>query len=93
MSKTNLTIHILDLKKQKYNFNPYECPEGITFQMLMQEINTESNYENTEQNKNILWKKYYILCLSPNKFGFYVYKDEIDKNNANIKIPWYKLKS
>ena len=93
MSKSNLTMHILDLKNQKYNCTPNKCPEGITFEMLMEEINPESNYENTKENKNILWKKYYIVCLSPNQFGFYVHKDEIDKNNENIKISWYKLKS
>jgi len=93
MSTSKLTTLILELKNQKYNFSPDKCPEGITFEMLVESINPESKYENTEKNKNILWKKYCIVCLSPNQFGFYVNKHEVDKKNENIKIPWYKLKS
>ena len=89
----SLTTRILELQKQKYNFSPDKCPEGITFEMLDDSINPETKYENTEENRKLLWSSYYIVCLSPNPFGFYVYKNEIDTNNENITIPWYKLES
>ena len=89
----SLTTRILELQKQKYNFSPDKCPEGITFEMLYESMSPETKYENNEVNKKLLWSSYYIVCLSPNPFGFYVYKHEIDKNNENITIPWYKLES
>ena len=89
----SIITHILKLQKQKYNFSPDKCPEEITFEMLNESINTESEYKNTEENRKLLWKSYYIVCLSPNPFGFYVYKHEVDTNNENITIPWYKLES
>jgi len=89
----SLTTRILELQKQNYKFSPDKCPEGITFEMLYESMSPETKYESNEVNKKLLWSSYYIVCLSPNPFGFYVYKNEIDTNTENITIPWYKLES
>ena len=93
MSTSELTRRVIELQNQQYKFVPDSCPEGITFEMLMEEIRPEENYEKSDKNRNELWATYCIVCLSPNPFGFYVDKEEIDKNNENIIIPWYKLES
>jgi hypothetical protein len=93
MSTSKLTTRVIELQKQQYNFVPDSCPEGITFEMLMEEISPEENYEKSDKNRNELWTTYYIVCLNPNPFGFYIDKHEINKSNENIIIPWYKLES
>jgi hypothetical protein len=91
MSISKLSKRIIELKEKKYNFTPDKCPEEITFEMLMEEIEPEEKYQNTDKGKNTLWNTYYSVCLSPNQFGFYINKNEIDINKNKFEIPWYKL--
>jgi hypothetical protein len=92
---TQLTNIISNLQKEPQfkKFDPEKCPHEITFDMLNEEMKPESEYEDTEENRNILWKSYYIVCLSPNPFGFYINELDIDNIDPERKrmFPWYVI--
>lgn len=82
-----LTKRIVELYKEKYDFRPDVCPKKITFDMLVEELRPETKYKESKENMLALWKCYYISCLSPNPYGFYLEKE--DTNKMNGQIPWY----
>lgn len=83
-----LTQLIVELYKNKYNFTPDVCPENITFNMLVEELRPETEYKYSEENMARLWKYYYVSCLSPNPYGFYLEKKDI--NQIDTSLPWYR---
>jgi hypothetical protein len=95
MSKkiNELTQRVINLQNQQYNFVPDSCPDGITFDMLKEEVRPETQYKDSKETRDILWKTYYIVCLSPDPFGFYIEKKNIQNMNSDTTIPWYTMPS
>jgi len=98
MSKkiNELTQRVINLQNQQYIFVPDSCPDGITFEMLTEEIIPETEYKKSEESRGSLWKTYFIAVLSPDPFGLYIDKQqatEMKKMKSDTKIPWYTMQS
>uniref|UniRef100_A0A6C0JTU9 Uncharacterized protein n=1 Tax=viral metagenome TaxID=1070528 RepID=A0A6C0JTU9_9ZZZZ len=93
MQTNELTTRIINLQNNQYKFVPDTCPDEITFDMLNKELRPETEYKDSKQNRDILWKSYYIVCLSPDPFGFYIETHELKNINSNTMIPWYTMPS
>jgi len=57
-----LTQRVINLQNQQYNFVPDSCPDGITFDMLKEEVRPETQYKDSKETRDILWKP--IYCMS-----------------------------
>jgi hypothetical protein len=91
-----MTKIINELQNQQYIFVPDNCPDEITFEMLIEEISPETEYKKSEENRGSLWKTYFIAVLSPDPFGLYIDKQQAAKMKqmkSDTKIPWYTMKS
>jgi len=93
--QTELCTTINNLKKQGFDFQPTKVPDGITLEILIDEMQPtpeEINGKKENQRKK-LWEAYYIVCLNnKNKFGLYAYEKDLNNNNNKILVPWYKIK-
>jgi hypothetical protein len=83
---------ILNLKEKNYKFDKNVCPNEITLEMLMIEMDCGDLQMIQNPNKNQLWQAYYKVMFCDNMFGFYLNEtDANNETNENVKIPYVIL--
>lgn len=96
MQLNELTKRIINLQNKNYNFVLDNCPDEITFDMLMEELRPEepSRYTDSTETRNMLWQSYYIVCLTPNPFGLHMFQSDLNNmNDKKTTVPWYTIPS